>query len=68
MNAFHWDPALSLVLKRLLSSLIDVYLRISDVSPKINSMAGYYYNYRSGGFVHSLPADLASQCHFPVHG
>ena len=31
-------------------------------------MAGYYYDYRGGGFVHPLPINLASQCHFPVHG
>ena len=69
MNTFHWDPALSLVFKRLLSSLIDVYLRILDVYPKINSMAGYYYDYRSGGScMHPLPSDLASQYHFPAHG
>ena len=31
-------------------------------------MASYYYNYKGGGFVHPLPADVASQCHFPAHG
>ena len=31
-------------------------------------MAGYYYDYGGGGFVHSLPTNLASKCHFPAHG
>ena len=67
-SAFHWDLALPLVPKSLLSSLVNACSGTSNVYPKIDSLGSCCCDHGSGSIGHPLPPDLASWHHIPACG